>query len=116
MGKQRRKFEVGFKQQIVREVASGALSLCAPARQYEISPSVIARWGEKSTQGALQAIPSAREKALERENRDLKEKLAELYMQVELLKKMEDYARRKKSASISVITSTNLDQFRKAAK
>jgi len=37
-------------------------------------------------------------------------------MQVELLKKMEDYARRKKSASTSVITSTNLDQFRKGAK
>ena len=74
MGKQRRKFEVGFKQQIVNEVVLGAFSLSAAARKYEISPSVIARWCEKSAHGALQAGPSAREKALERENRDLKEK------------------------------------------
>ena len=87
MGKQRRKFEVGFKQQIVNEVVLGALSLSAAARKYEISPSVIARWCEKSAHGALQAGPSAREKALERENRDLKEKLAELYLQVQALKK-----------------------------
>lgn len=116
MGKQRRKFEVGFKQQIVREVESGLLSLTAAARQYEISPSVIRRWRDKAGQGILQAGPSAREKALERENRELKEKLAELYMQVELLKKMEAYARRQQSAATSVITSGNFRRFRRGAK
>jgi transposase-like protein len=116
MGKQRRKFEVGFKQQIVNDVASGALSLTAAARQYEVSPSVIKRWCEKASGGGLEVGASAREKTLERENQELKEKLAELYMQVEHLKKMEDYARRRKSATTSVITSTNLAQFRKGAK
>lgn len=116
MSKQRRKFEIGFKQQIVREVESGLLSLNAAARQYEISPSVIRRWREQAGQGNLEAGPSGREKALERENRELKEKLAELYLQVEHLKKMEDYARRQKSAATSVITSANLAQFRKGAK
>jgi len=116
MGKQRRKFEVGFKQQIVQEVESGLLSPSDAARKYQISGSVIDRWRQKARQGALAAGPSVREKALERENRELKEKLAELYMQVEHLKKMEDYARRQKSAATSVITSANLAQFRKGAK
>lgn len=116
MGKQRRKFEVGFKQQIIREIESGLLSLTAAARKYEISPSVLKRWCEKAGQGALQAGPSVREKTLERENRELKEKLAELYMQVEHLKKLEDYARRRKSATTSVITSQNFSQFQKGAK
>ena len=116
MGNQRRKFEVGFKQQIVNEVVLGALSLSAAARKYEISPSVITRWCEKSAHGALQAGPSAREKALERENRDLKEKLAELYLQVQALKKMEDYARRQKSADSCVITSQNLATSPRGAK
>jgi len=41
MGKQRRKFENGFKQQIVQEVESGRLSVSAASRKYEISASVI---------------------------------------------------------------------------
>ena len=44
MGKQRRKFETGFKQQIVQEVESGRLSVSAASRKYQISASVIDRW------------------------------------------------------------------------
>jgi transposase-like protein len=44
MGKQRRKFETGFKQQIVQEVESGLLSVSAASRKYQISGSVIDRW------------------------------------------------------------------------
>ncbi len=34
MGKQRRKFETGFKQQILEEVESGLLSVSAASRKY----------------------------------------------------------------------------------
>ncbi len=44
MGKQRRKFETGFKQQIIREVESGLLSVSAASRKYQIAGSVIDRW------------------------------------------------------------------------
>jgi transposase-like protein len=44
MEKQRRKFETGFKQQIVSEVESGLLTVSAVARKYQISGSVIDRW------------------------------------------------------------------------
>ena len=37
MGKQRRKFETGFKQQIVQEVESGLLAVSAASRKYQIS-------------------------------------------------------------------------------
>jgi transposase-like protein len=108
MGKQRRKFETGFKQQIVGEVESGLLSVNAASRKYQISGSVIDRWRHQARQGGLDAVPSVREKALERENRELKEKLAELYLENAHLKKLEDWLRQRKSVSISVITAQNL--------
>ena len=89
MGKQRRKFETGFKKRIVGEVESGLLSVSAASRKYQISGSVIDRWRQQARQGALQTAPSVREKALERENRELKEKLAELYLEVDHLKNSE---------------------------
>ena len=86
MGKQRRKFESGFKQQIVSEVESGLLTVSAASRKYQISGSVIDRWRDQARQGALDGSPSVREKNLERENRELKEKLAELYLENSQLK------------------------------
>jgi transposase-like protein len=108
MGKQRRKFETGFKQQIVGEVESGLLSVSAASRKYQISGSVIDRWREQARQGGLQTAASVREKSLERENRELKEKLAELYLENSQLKKLGDWLRRHKSVSTSVITAQSL--------
>jgi hypothetical protein len=43
MGKQRRKFETGFKQQIVSEIESGALSVNAASHKYQspVASSVV---------------------------------------------------------------------------
>lgn len=116
MGKQRRKFETGFKQQIIGEVESGLLSVSAASRKYQISGSVIDRWRQQARQGALQGLPSVREKALQRENRELKEKLAELYLENAQLKKLGDWLRRHKSISTSVITARSLTQSPKVSK
>ena len=116
MGKQRRKFEMGFKQQIVGEVEAGLLSVSAAGRKYQISGSVIDRWRQEARQGMLQSTPSSREKALERENRELKEKLAELYLENAQLKKLGDWLRQKRSASTSVITAKNLARSPKDSK
>ena len=116
MGKQRRKFETGFKQQIVGEVDSGLLSVSAASRKYQISGSVIDGWRQKARQGGLETGPSVREKLLERENRELKEKLAELYLEVEHLKKLGHWLRRHKSVSTSVITAQNLARLPKDSK
>ena len=116
MGKQRRKFETGFKQQIVQEVESGLLSVGAASRKYQISGSVIDRWRRQARQGALQAGPSVREKFLERENRELKEKLAELYLENDHLKKLGAWLRQQRSVSTSVITAESLTRLSKGPK
>jgi transposase-like protein len=116
MGKQRRKFETGFKQQIIQEVESGLLSVGAASRKYQIAGSVIDRWRRQTRQGGLESIPSIRERGLERENRELKEKLAELYLENEHLKKLGDWLRRRKSVSTSVITAESLPRLPKGSK
>jgi len=116
MGKQRRKFETGFKQEIVQEVESGLLSVSAASRKHQISASVIDRWRQQARQGGLETAPSVREKFLERENRELKERLAELYLEVDHLKKLGDWLRRHKSVSTSVITAKSLARLPKGAK
>ena len=116
MGKQRRKFETGFKQQIVQEVESGLLAVSAASRQYHISGGVIDRWRRQARKGGLQAAPSVREKFLERENRELKEKLAELYLENDHLKKLGDWLRQRKSVTTSVITAESLARLPKGSK
>lgn len=116
MGTQRRKFDTGFKQQIVQEVETGLLSVSAASRKYQISGSVIDRWRRQARQGGLRAGPSVREKFLERENRELKEKLAELYLEVDHLKKLGDWLRQQKSVNTSVITSESLARLPKGSK
>jgi transposase-like protein len=51
---------------------------------------VIDRWRRQVREGGLESIPSVRERVSERENRELKEKLAELYLENEHLKKLGD--------------------------
>ena len=116
MGKQRRKFETGFKQQIVQEVDSGLLSVGAASRKYQIWGSVIDRWRRRARQGGLDTAPSARERLLERENRELKERLAELYLEVDHLKKLGDWLRRHQSVSTSVITAESLARLPRGSK
>lgn len=116
MGKQRRKFDTGFKQQIVGEVESGVLSVNAASRKYQISGSVIDRWRGQARQGGLETPPSVREKFLERENRELKEKLAELYLENGQLKKLGDWLRQQRSATTSVITAQSLARSPKDSK
>ena len=116
MGKQRRKFETGFKQQIVQEVDSGLFSVGAASRKYQISGSVIDRWRREARQGGLDTAPSARERLLERENRELKERLAELYLEVDHLKKLGDWLRRHKNGTTSVITAESLARLPKGSK
>jgi len=115
MGKQRRKFEPGFKQQIV-QVESGLLSVSAASRKYQISGSVIDHWRRQARQGGLETVPSVREKFPEQENRELKEKLAELYLEVDHPKKLGDWLRRHKSVSTSAITAQSLTRLPKGSK
>jgi len=112
MGKNRRKFTTGFKQQVVQEIESGLVTKALVARKYEVSAGVIDRWIWKDRDGSLIEKPSTDEKALRAENERLKAKIGDLTMQIDLLKKMEVYAQQRRKENTSVITAKNLAQFR----
>ena len=114
MGKIRRKFEAASKRKIVQEIDSGKMSVNEAARAHQLSPSLLHYWQKQICGGVLIDGPTARERALEKENKKLKETLGELYLQVEMLKKMEDWKRRSKSADSSVVTGRDLRAFGKA--
>ena len=115
MGKIRRKFTTGFKQQVVQEVEAGLVTKAQAARKYEVSASVIDRWIWKYRDGTLVDKPSSEEKALKAENERLKAKIGELTMQIDLLKKLEAYAQQRRKENTSVITLRNLAQFQGGA-
>ena len=114
MGKQRRKFSADFKRQIVQEVESG-LSLNAAARRHQISPALIFKWRQHLRQGTLVDKPSANEKALEKELERYKAKVAEMLMENDLLKKVQQWSRRQKKLDTSIVTAKNLEEFQKDA-
>lgn len=116
MSKKRRSFPVELKKFIVGEIEAGALSLTTASRKHQISPTAISRWREQLRSGDLVERPSTREKVLEKEVQDLKAKVGELVMEIDLLKKAEAYAHRLRSADSSTITGLNWHQFTKDAK
>jgi transposase-like protein len=116
MGKVRRKFTIGFKQQVVQEVEAGLITKIQAARKYELSAGAIERWIWKYRDGTLVEKPTTEEKALKAENERLKAKIGELTMQIDLLKKLEAYAQQRRKENTSVITLRNLAQFQGGAK
>ncbi len=115
MGKQRRSLKLGSSSKLSRKW-NRVCCVSAASRKYQISGSVIDRWRRQARQGGLQAAPSVREKFLERENRELKEKLAELYLENDHLKKLGDWLRQRKSVTTSVITAESLARLPKGSK
>lgn len=116
MGRNRRKFAIGFKQQVVDEVESGILTKNAAARRHEISAAVIDRWIMKARAGVLVEKPTTEEKALRVENEKLKAKVGELTMLVDVLKKMEAFGRERRRETLSVVTGKNLAALQGGAK
>ncbi len=115
MGKQRRKFDVDFKKQLVRELESG-VPLNELASRYQLYPSLIPKWQKHFNQGGFVDKTSGRELALEKELGRYKAKVAELVMEIEHLKKLDIWLQRQRKLNTSVITAKNLEEFQKDAK
>lgn len=108
MGRPRRKYEVGFKRQVVEAVESGLLRPAEAARKYDLAPSLIERWQEKYQNGTLVDRPTTEELSVRAENERLKVKVAELTMENDLLKKLADCERRQKRERSSIVTGRTL--------
>jgi transposase-like protein len=115
------------KLRILKEIASGKITLLEASRKYKMSPSGISYWrihfGMRKAYGKrerdrltrLDSPKTSQEKVLEKELEDLKVKLADLYLENEFLKKAQAFARDEKKRSSSIVTDLNLYQFKKPA-
>lgn len=116
MEKKSKSYSLEFKEQVLADVESGDESLRGAARKYGVAPLTIMRWRAKRELGSLKGKKTAREQSLEKEVRQLREKVGELTLAVDALKKLKAYGRRQKSADTSVITGLNLEELRGDAK
>lgn len=116
MGKSYRKYEVGFKRQVVQEIEAGLFSRTEAARKYDISASLIDRWLARYRDGTLVERPTTTELKLRAENERLKIKVAEQALENDLLKKLMDYERRQKKGRSSIVTGRNLAVYAGGAK
>lgn len=116
MGKIRRSFTLEFKQAVAAQILSGQMTPSQAAREHQLSVTVIQRWKEQYQAGTLEGASGQRESLLARENQLLKEKVAELYLQVELLKKVQISRVSLKSGPTSVITPSSLTRQKGGAK
>ena len=117
--KKNRYYSSAFKIDVVERINSGEATAAEMSKKLGVNVGNIYRWQSEYERGLLEPEcggPYETDKILRLENRLLKEKVAELYLQLEHLKKLESYARRKKNARTSVITGDNLDQFKKPAR
>lgn len=112
MGKIRRRFDAEFKREICEAVIAGQ-SINELCQDHQLHKGVVERWVEKFQQGEALGRPSAREKALERENEKLKAKIGDLVVQIDLLKKFQQTLRQRRNVDSSVITGKNLGRFQK---
>ena len=115
MGRIRRRFDVQFKTRVCEAIRSGMMTVAEVCREYQLARTPVDRWLAAYDAGTLGARQSTRERELERENEKLKAKVGELTMQIDILKKIEDWKRRERSVASSIITSENLARFQRPA-
>ena len=120
------KFPYEFKRMVVDKVMSKEMTHREAAAKYNVAHGQISAWKKIHAKGGLrnmnpmdlgsQLTPASENEELKQENKALKIEVAELYMQVKLLKKAEEFYQTRKKDSLSVITSENLDKFKRRAK
>ena len=115
MARKRRKFEAGFKKQLVAQIESGQITAAFAARSHDISPTVISYWRKQFQTGELTEGPTRREKALMKEMEGYKKLLAEAHREIDLLKKQKELTQRRIKFNTSVITGLDFPPSNKPA-
>lgn len=105
--KKYRTFSEEFKRSLIAQIDSGAVTKTTAARENNLSPSLLDRWQRQIHEGSLRHRPTAREKQLERELDRYKRKVGELTVQIDLLKKINDYSASLRRSNGYVVTGGN---------
>jgi transposase-like protein len=123
--RQKRSFSAEFKKEIVKKILSGEATVTELAEQHDLTVTMICRWKRQMREDELDmAVEKAPrvERAgvdpryvrhLEEKLKTANEKLGELYIVVEGLKKVREDLARTKNASSLVVTGTTLDPLRR---
>lgn len=114
--RERRRFSLAFKRQVVEELLSKALSLGQLSRRHEVSSGLILHWAKRYEEGGLTEGPSSHEQELCRRIEQLERMVGRLAMENDLLKKAVEYTARRRKENSSVLTGKNLAASRGAAK
>lgn len=90
MGKQRKQRSADEKTAIVLATFRDETTTAEVARQYGVDESLVHKWRAKFLEGGKQAFGGANspDKAIEKENDQLKKVLGEKVLEVEILKKL----------------------------
>ena len=104
-----RTYTEDFKRELLARIASGEITQAAAAREQNISHSLIEKWIRQEEAGQLRGKPTPRERQLEKELETYKKKVGELTVQVDLLKKLNEYSASLRKSNSSVVTKKNLE-------
>lgn len=113
------KYNIDYYMMMAKQVVEQGMSFRDAAKLYNVSHGSVSHWKKVYLQGKFpkmkkaQAIsPENQLLQIESQVRNLKQEIADLYLENLMLKKMIEYSRQVKNEDSSVITSENLDQFR----
>ena len=82
-----RRYTKAFKEKVLRDLGTGE-TVAALARRYAVSRQLIYEWQEKQRDGALDATEPVRQSALHRQIGELEQKVGQLTMENDFLKKV----------------------------
>jgi transposase len=118
MGRIKRSFDHAFKIRITEAIDNGARTVLEICQQYQLQRQTVERWLSQYISGELQAKSKmlSRDAELERENEKLRAKIGELTMQIDALKKVENFKRSTRSDGSWIISSKGSDPAIKLAK
>jgi transposase-like protein len=112
--KKYRNFDAAYKQQVVSELESGQRTLSQIAREDRISASLLQRWRKQIREGTLLRDRfTARERQQSKELDWYKKKVAEQAMEIDLLKKIDEYSRRTRRSNGFIVTGRSAEELRK---
>ena len=100
----RRSFTNAFKRQVVEEYLSGNSSQARLSRRYNLSPHQIALWRKRYSQGRLNDNNDAVSLAKDARIRELERLVGRQALQIELLKKAEEYYQQEISDDSSIVS------------
>jgi transposase len=116
MGQIRRRFSAEFKRGLVLRIETGELRVSEATREYQVAPEIINRWRRQYARNELFDRGSSRERELKKENQRLKEKIGELVLEIDHLKRLQDWMAQNRNVDTAVITGENWEQYRKDGK